>query len=141
MQFLLYGATAANGYDQYSHYLRAALLVNLCSDYATSPRGGCSANFQEASASSNPPLTPTQQVIAGRDPQLVLDEQANRSTDTPETRVAASEAGAAEGGASGPARQRPGRSGAGGARAAEAVRDRHGEAGPARRPVRLPPGA
>jgi ABC-type transporter Mla subunit MlaD len=89
MQFLFYGASATNGYDQYAHYLRAALLVNLCSDYATSPRGGCSSNFQEASAASNAPLTPTQQVIAGKNPQLVLDEQANRSTDTPETRAAA----------------------------------------------------
>lgn len=89
MRFLFYSTTTINGYDQYSHYLRVALLVNLCSDYAVSPRGGCSANFQEASAASNQPLTPTQQIIAGKDPQAVLDEQANRSSDTPETRAAA----------------------------------------------------
>ncbi|MCX6386142.1 MAG: MlaD family protein [Solirubrobacterales bacterium] len=72
MQFLLYTTTTTNGYDQYSHYLRAALLVNLCSDYATSTRGGCSANFQDSSAAANQPLSPTQQLIAGASSQSVF---------------------------------------------------------------------
>jgi len=33
-----------------SHYLRAGLITNLCSSYATSPVSGCSANFRETKA-------------------------------------------------------------------------------------------
>ena len=45
MDYLFFQMTAINGFDGISHYLRAGLLTNLCSSYATAPIGGCNANF------------------------------------------------------------------------------------------------
>jgi phospholipid/cholesterol/gamma-HCH transport system substrate-binding protein len=54
MDYLFYQVAAINGFDQYGHYLRAALIVNLCSTYAIAPSGGCSANLPNpVSASSH----------------------------------------------------------------------------------------
>jgi ABC-type transporter Mla subunit MlaD len=54
LDYIFYQVAAINGFDQFGHYLRAALIVNLCTTYATQPAGGCSANFEApASASSN----------------------------------------------------------------------------------------
>ena len=50
MDYIFFQATSINGYDSVSHFLRAALIVNVCSQYATAPVGGCSANFQTAAA-------------------------------------------------------------------------------------------
>jgi virulence factor Mce-like protein len=48
MDYIFFQATSINGFDSVSHFLRAALVVNVCSQYATTPVGGCSANFQQA---------------------------------------------------------------------------------------------
>jgi phospholipid/cholesterol/gamma-HCH transport system substrate-binding protein len=45
MDFIFFQATAINGFDAISHYLRAGLLVNLCSSYAVEPQAGCNSNF------------------------------------------------------------------------------------------------
>jgi virulence factor Mce-like protein len=45
MDYIFFQVTAINGFDGVSHYLRAGLLANLCSAYATAPAGGCSANY------------------------------------------------------------------------------------------------
>jgi virulence factor Mce-like protein len=45
MDYLFFQMTAVNGFDGISHYLRAGLLTNLCSAYATDPISGCNANF------------------------------------------------------------------------------------------------
>jgi ABC-type transporter Mla subunit MlaD len=45
MDYIFFQVTAVNGFDGVSHYLRAGLLANLCSAYATTPAGGCNANF------------------------------------------------------------------------------------------------
>lgn len=45
MDFFYFSTLAVNGFDSAGHYLRAALLVNLCSGYSTAPAGGCEANF------------------------------------------------------------------------------------------------
>jgi ABC-type transporter Mla subunit MlaD len=50
MDYIFFQATSINGYDSVSHFLRAALIVNVCSQYATAPVGGCSANFEVAPA-------------------------------------------------------------------------------------------
>jgi len=50
MDFLFYGVAAINGYDDFGHYLRAALLVNTCSSYKTSPVPGCQAKFRPPEA-------------------------------------------------------------------------------------------
>jgi ABC-type transporter Mla subunit MlaD len=45
LDYLFFQMTAVNGFDGVSHYLRAGLITNLCSAYATTPVGGCNANF------------------------------------------------------------------------------------------------
>jgi hypothetical protein len=50
MDYLFFQMIAINGFDGLGHYLRAALIVNLCSSYATSPTAGCNANFTETKA-------------------------------------------------------------------------------------------
>ncbi|MDX6648868.1 MAG: hypothetical protein QOJ97_819 [Solirubrobacteraceae bacterium] len=52
MDYIFYQVSAINGFDQYGHYLRAALIVNLCTNYAGTPAPGCSANFQDAATSA-----------------------------------------------------------------------------------------
>jgi phospholipid/cholesterol/gamma-HCH transport system substrate-binding protein len=53
MDYIFYQVAAVNGFDQFGHYLRAALIVNLCTTYATSRTPGCSANFTDTAASSS----------------------------------------------------------------------------------------
>jgi ABC-type transporter Mla subunit MlaD len=72
MDLLFFGATASNGFDSRGHYARLQLLVSPCTNYATAPVTGCSANFSggagtgaaadassttPASAPSRPPST------------------------------------------------------------------------------------
>jgi phospholipid/cholesterol/gamma-HCH transport system substrate-binding protein len=45
MDYLFYTVSAINGFDQFGHYLRAALILTSCTDYVTDPSSGCSANF------------------------------------------------------------------------------------------------
>lgn len=45
MDYLFYQVAAINGFDQFGHYLRAQLIVNLCSTYAVTNDPSCSANF------------------------------------------------------------------------------------------------
>jgi virulence factor Mce-like protein len=45
MDYIFFQVTAINGFDGISHYLRAGLMANLCSAYATVPAGGCNSNF------------------------------------------------------------------------------------------------
>lgn len=52
MDFAFYQVAAVNGYDKLGHYLRAQLLVNLCSDYSTENDGACTANFVNEGGSS-----------------------------------------------------------------------------------------
>jgi ABC-type transporter Mla subunit MlaD len=51
-EFLYYSALAVNGFDNIGHYLRAGLVTNLCSTYATQIFATCSANFYDATAAS-----------------------------------------------------------------------------------------
>jgi ABC-type transporter Mla subunit MlaD len=63
MDYAFFQTTAINGFDQYGHYLRAGLMLNLCSTYTTVPAGECSANFTSSDASAKA-------AASGRDPQL-----------------------------------------------------------------------
>ena len=47
MDYIFFQGTAVNGFDQFGHYLRASLIVNTCSTYASDPTPGCSANWQK----------------------------------------------------------------------------------------------
>jgi phospholipid/cholesterol/gamma-HCH transport system substrate-binding protein len=51
MDYIFFQVTAINGFDGVSHYLRAALIANLCSAYAVAPAGGCNANFTSGGSS------------------------------------------------------------------------------------------
>jgi phospholipid/cholesterol/gamma-HCH transport system substrate-binding protein len=53
MDYIFYQVAAVNGFDQYGHYLRAGLIVNLCSTYATSPAPGCSSNFVDSASATS----------------------------------------------------------------------------------------
>jgi ABC-type transporter Mla subunit MlaD len=56
MNYIFFQMTAINGFDEISHYLRASLLVNVCSTYVTTATPGCSATFTQRksiTASSN----------------------------------------------------------------------------------------
>jgi phospholipid/cholesterol/gamma-HCH transport system substrate-binding protein len=52
LDYVFYQVAAINGFDTFGHYLRAGLIVNQCSVYATSPTPGCSAKFVSGSATS-----------------------------------------------------------------------------------------
>jgi virulence factor Mce-like protein len=52
MDYIFFQVTAINGFDGVSHYLRAGLMANLCSAYATTPAGGCNSNFTSQSSSA-----------------------------------------------------------------------------------------
>jgi phospholipid/cholesterol/gamma-HCH transport system substrate-binding protein len=52
MDYIFFQAGGINGFDSFGHYLRAALLVNQCSNYSLQPVFGCSAKFTRASATS-----------------------------------------------------------------------------------------
>src|SRR3954468_17989256 len=52
MDYIFFQVTAINGFDGVTPYLRAALMANLCSAYATAPAGGCNSNFTNASSSA-----------------------------------------------------------------------------------------
>jgi ABC-type transporter Mla subunit MlaD len=54
MDYLFYQVSAINGFDSYGHYLRAQLIVNLCSTYSTSNSSACTANFQKPVTRSGP---------------------------------------------------------------------------------------
>jgi hypothetical protein len=79
MDYLFFQAAAVNGFDSFGHYLRAGLIVNQCSTYATEPTTGCSANFRRASTSSataaassmprDPILAWTARVLQGLSPK------------------------------------------------------------------------
>jgi ABC-type transporter Mla subunit MlaD len=48
MNYIFFQMTAINGFDEISHYLRASLLVNVCSTYVTQGEApGCGAHFSE----------------------------------------------------------------------------------------------
>src|SRR4051812_45980237 len=53
MDYIFFQVTAINGFDGVSHYLRAGLMANLCSAYATAPAGGCTANFTTQSSEAS----------------------------------------------------------------------------------------
>ena len=86
MDYVFYTSLAVNGFDGISHYLRAALVTNLCSSYAVSPGTGCNSNFTTtraissgASGKLDPKLVALRQAL-GRGIRL-LDGQGNSVDD------------------------------------------------------------
>ncbi len=66
MGLLFNGTAAANGYNSLGHYVRDEPLVSTCTNYATSPVSGCSADFASdaQSAGVRRPQTATDRIVA-----------------------------------------------------------------------------
>jgi hypothetical protein len=78
MDYVFFQVASINAFDSFGHYLRAALIVNQCTNYVVEPVFGCSSNFQQAGATSavaaaastdDPQLEATARALAGL-PQL-----------------------------------------------------------------------
>jgi len=65
MDYLFFQMTAINGFDSAGHYLRAGLLLNTCSTYATEKTIGCEATFTRAGASLRAPADDQTQALKG----------------------------------------------------------------------------
>jgi phospholipid/cholesterol/gamma-HCH transport system substrate-binding protein len=90
--YIFYQVAAVNGFDSIGHYLRAGLIVNQCSTYATVADASCTANFRgEATTATaagagsyetgDPVLDATASILRGADPDDVVSEaqqKANR---------------------------------------------------------------
>lgn len=100
MDFLFFQMAAINGFDGIGHYLRAGLLVNVCSTYALASVPGCSSNFAKAgssaakasssSAPSDPQLLRTNQEIR----KALRQERSGKTPGQPPSAKAASSSGA-----------------------------------------------
>ena len=66
MDYLFFQTTAVNGFDSVGHYLRAALIANLCTNYAIDPVAGCPANFAGGGSSSSATADRGQAQLASR---------------------------------------------------------------------------
>ena len=94
MDYLFFQMTAINGFDGVSHYLRAALLTNLCSTYSTEPVIGCNANFTETrsigkqgygSGKNDQVLARTKRALAAHQAPQPDPASGGAKPDTPET--------------------------------------------------------
>jgi phospholipid/cholesterol/gamma-HCH transport system substrate-binding protein len=77
MDYVFFQVASINAFDSFGHYLRAALIVNQCTNYVVEPVFGCSSNFQQAGATSavaaaastdDPQLEATARALAGLPP-------------------------------------------------------------------------
>ena len=89
LDYIFFQVAAINGYDSFGHYLRAALIVNTCATYATTPVPGCSSNFTgsgstaRATAYSGKPRDPflerMRRILAGEKLEDVIGEEDART--------------------------------------------------------------
>ncbi len=70
MNVLYEGTAAGNGFNSLGHYVRVEPITGSCTDYASTPVAGCSANFHNATASA-----------------ASVSPDATRATPTPATRA------------------------------------------------------
>jgi hypothetical protein len=75
MDLIYYVALSTNGYDQFGHYLRTALLAG-CNSLATVVNPACTANFIAGASSARnfrrKVRTPLDRILAGEDPDKVM---------------------------------------------------------------------
>jgi phospholipid/cholesterol/gamma-HCH transport system substrate-binding protein len=75
MDLIYYVALSTNGYDQFGHYLRTALLAG-CNSLATVVNPACTANFIAGASSARSfrrkARTPLDRILAGEDPDKVM---------------------------------------------------------------------
>jgi len=104
MDYVFFQAAGINGFDSFGHYLRAALIVNQCANYAVTPVGGCSANFTQAGATSalaaaassgDPTIEATARALAGLPQKTTKHRTSKRRRSTRERPATAPKAEAA----------------------------------------------
>jgi len=97
MDYVFFQTGGINGFDSFGHYLRAALIVNPCTNYAVRPVLGCSANFSSASATSaeasaaasgDESLVRTAQALAGKKVKKVKPKPVDEIIKTPKAPAA-----------------------------------------------------
>jgi ABC-type transporter Mla subunit MlaD len=69
MDYVFFQVAAINGFDTIGHYLRAGLIVNTCTTYATTPNPACSAHY----ASGASPSTRAAKISASPTGDVYLD--------------------------------------------------------------------
>ena len=96
MDYVFFTMLGVNGFDGVSHYLRAALITNLCSSYAIEPVNGCNANFRQTrairgggSGKLDPTLARLREAL-GRGVNLETEEDRRAGGDTPRSQGLAS---------------------------------------------------
>ena len=84
MDFIYFSTLSFNGFDEISHYLRAAVIVNTCSSYAVDIAGACEGHF-----------TPTKVIrsssSAAADEEAVEDPAATLRSSEPAARAVGEE--------------------------------------------------
>jgi phospholipid/cholesterol/gamma-HCH transport system substrate-binding protein len=97
MDYFFFQTGGINGFDSFGHYLRAALIVNPCTNYAVKPVLGCSANFSSASATSaeasaaasgDESLVRTAQALAGKKVKKVAPKPVEEAVKAPKAPAA-----------------------------------------------------
>jgi ABC-type transporter Mla subunit MlaD len=86
---IMYLALASNGYDGLGHYLRAGLVTNVCSSYATEPSSACRSTFYDPAAESSaasaegsvPPTGSLLQELLGQGADPSLDSRREENLD------------------------------------------------------------
>jgi virulence factor Mce-like protein len=82
MDYVFYQVAAINGYDSVGHYLRAGLIVNLCSTYAIAKTPDCTARFEKsADSAASSAAARTASADSGRSPALVRTDAVLRGED------------------------------------------------------------
>ena len=100
MDFLFYSASSINGYDATGHYLRAQLLINLCSTYKTVNSPDCSANFVKPDTSASTASAASASTkAAGVAAPAATGTAAPKGTAVPDSGAAATGASASSGSA------------------------------------------
>jgi phospholipid/cholesterol/gamma-HCH transport system substrate-binding protein len=85
MDYIYFQVQAINGFDTVGHFLRAGLVVNTCSTYATTPISECQSRFlhsttrRTAARTGDPTLDRTAAVLAGASAKDVLSASRRRA--------------------------------------------------------------
>jgi ABC-type transporter Mla subunit MlaD len=81
MDLIFFSTLSINGFDSVSHYLRAGLLVNTCSGFATQQAVGCNATFSRTRSIGSGPASSSRV-----EPRLAADPVPGASGSVPEPR-------------------------------------------------------
>ncbi|MCW3039540.1 MAG: hypothetical protein JWM31_1445, partial [Solirubrobacterales bacterium] len=74
MDYIFYQVAAVNGFDAAGHYLRAQLLVNICSVYAVTPDPSCTSKFTSDATRRSTARAALAAKDSGRTPALARED-------------------------------------------------------------------